>query len=781
MISDINTAINNIGTEFPQYTGGNIEIAGFCWFQGWNDAEETAYLNEYEQNLINLVNDVRTDLNVPDLPIVVGLTGNGGNTIDPFDTWVQSLQTILVPAQISAVENGGLSTINYADTRDFWREANESPEPDFVHHWRNNAESYLRIGHEFGLKTIELLGSSNAGNVFPASGYGFNYFYKDFVSDNSFGAGYSFYAAVWPLVGAYPGYENYQSGVGTWVTPQETPNMPADFYNTIEGGLGWWGDTRFGTDIPKFIMGGVAHSFDAAANGPGTGSTDHLPDGHRDWSTAVGKYGAAQLSPNLLWPPDGLMMEEGSNGEFLGYGYHPLPLTDPMDVTNGVDWTTGNQCWTLFMNTSNFKGPVAFFIPTFWAATILNDPSYEGLFLDSRPSNPNLSFAQEYSASPALIGTDNVGETYARIIPPRYPKTTANSSELLRDISVYSYDAKWNAVENWFNGGAVPPTELQASGTIQTNFDLDNANPEPVNAAIYGMDGSTVDADINQSAYSSVKMSADGKAGLFEWDTNVINEMDNSFIMPEYYKLNQSNEWDAVAESSVPASSGLLAEAPPITPRNELAYITPLEPDCHLFGTSNPWNTPGPAGPAAGPFTVSVSDGTRLTYYWYRFIDQPAIIHANLPQAMRQNLQQRVEMIHSNWSHTDNYLADPSGGTLVGLDPNLLVTPPAGMEIGYVPIVTRQELDPTVSFNLLIDDNCLQLFPNPNEGIFTISGDFQNYTIEIISQNGVVHQDLTGSNSPLTIDISALPTGMYFIRVLNTTNNQIALQKILKF
>jgi hypothetical protein len=31
-------------------------------------------------------------------------------------------------------------------------------------------------------------------------------------------------------------------------------------------------------------------------------------------------------------------------------------------------------------------------------------------------------------------------------------------------------------------------------------------------------------------------------------------------------------------------------------------------------------------------------------------------------------------------------------GKLADIDPALIVTPPKGMEVGYVPIVTRQEL-----------------------------------------------------------------------------------------
>jgi len=36
-------------------------------------------------------------------------------------------------------------------------------------------------------------------------------------------------------------------------------------------------------------------------------------------------------------------------------------------------------------------------------------------------------------------------------------------------------------------------------------------------------------------------------------------------------------------------------------------------------------------------------------------------------------------------------MAPPSIGELATLDPALLVTPPKGLEVGYAPIVTRQE------------------------------------------------------------------------------------------
>lgn len=45
----------------------------------------------------------------------------------------------------------------------------------------------------------------------------------------------------------------------------------------------------------------------------------------------------------------------------------------------------------------------------------------------------------------------------------------------------------------------------------------------------------------------------------------------------------------------------------------------------------------------------------------------------------------------ANWPIDRDYMAPPSTGELVELDPALLVTPQKGLEVGYVPIVTRQE------------------------------------------------------------------------------------------
>ena len=73
--------------------------------------------------------------------------------------------------------------------------------------------------------------------------------------DESYNAGYSMYAAAWPLLKEYPG-RSFQSGLfGTWMHPRHDEPLPVKkLYTDIEGGLGWWRDTEYATETPKFII-----------------------------------------------------------------------------------------------------------------------------------------------------------------------------------------------------------------------------------------------------------------------------------------------------------------------------------------------------------------------------------------------------------------------------------------------------------------------------------------------------------------------------------------------
>ena len=135
--------------------------------------------------------------------------------------------------------------------------------------------------------------------------------------------------------------------------------------------------------------------------------------------------------------------------------------------------------------------------------------------------------------------------------------------------------------------------------------------------------------------------------------------------------------------SQVPKECGLLEKSfdSPSIPR---PYTSPDEKD-------GQWGTPGPK---AGPFTVNLTDGSQLSYSWYRFVDQPSIVALSWSEAERNRLQSLIEKFHAEWARTENFMPLPSRGKLASVDPALMVVPPPGLEAGYVPIVTKQSLKP---------------------------------------------------------------------------------------
>lgn len=491
----------------------------------------------------------------------------------------------------------------------------------------------------------------------------------------TYNGGFSMYVAAWPLLESYPG-SDFQSGLfGTWMFPQFEGQAPKNHYTDIEGGLGWWRDTRFATETPKFIMGGVALNFSEWANGPGAGKG-------RNWTNPTGLYGVAQLSPWVIWPPDGLNLKQGMRGELFGYGYLPLPLTELKLKTAGKEVPTGNHCWTLFLNTANFKGPVAFFTPYFWSKASAEDPLLAEQFLDSRPSEPNKAVQMETQHIPAMVAQDQNGITYARVAPTHFPDAPSGEAPLIHRITAYSKAALWNQVNQWFGGGA------KSSGLVDTTASSIHTFKGGGYSTwkIYLPGGNRDKApEVDWSSYAT-PIALDSHTYGIRWKKELFGSSGYGSVvtLPEYYRLDENPggkaRWLAVKPGDVPLETGLRGAKFPAPKRPTDPYVTPVEP-----GTV--WKQPGPV---AGPFIRTLGDGSEITYFWYRFADQPALLNADLSSSERDAIQKRVEQLHRNWTADRSYLPGNTVGQLASIDPELIVTPPKGLEVGYVPIVTRQ-------------------------------------------------------------------------------------------
>jgi hypothetical protein len=65
---------------FPDLSGLTPKLAGFGWFQGWNDGCSLNDAAAYETNMVHPVQDLRNEWNSPQLPFSIAVSGFGGYT-----------------------------------------------------------------------------------------------------------------------------------------------------------------------------------------------------------------------------------------------------------------------------------------------------------------------------------------------------------------------------------------------------------------------------------------------------------------------------------------------------------------------------------------------------------------------------------------------------------------------------------------------------------------------------------------------------------------------------
>lgn len=486
-----------------------------------------------------------------------------------------------------------------------------------------------------------------------------------------FSAGMGFYAAVWSLVDQP--LENFQIGLpSAWIQPDNSDNKDrplapegtlartwkergptwGSVFQTVEGGLGYWAGNHFRYGPPKFSMNATPQCYDYEVGSPGWSffySNEALPDN---------RLGIAQLSNRLLIPPDALPFQGNPQGEFLGYTWMALPFTDP---TTG-DPPTGDQSWTCFLNAANFKGPIAYYLPETWSkiGKLFNYPFLHGRGLDARPGLMG-GGAMEINTVPRFDATDVQGTTYSKLPKLQFPVDSEGRAILVQDVTYYSKAALYDDFKAWRDGG--PPTSgrLDGKGAFKPKLKTNTTRYDQAGKKITGV----------ENAFDTRIF--DGNVWGLQWTTN---DLVAKGMFPQYYR-HVGNERVAVPAAAVPAETKLLTQEFKLAQRGA-PYTSPA---------SGAWAVPGAK---LGPFTARLIDGSVVTYSWYRFVDQPSFQQYRWSQEKKAKLQGLVEKLHAHWPSDRDYMAPPTQGKLVALDPALLVTPPPGLEVGYVPIVTGQ-------------------------------------------------------------------------------------------
>ena len=562
--------------------------------------------------------------------------------------------------------------------------------------------------------------------------------------------GFGFYSAIWPLI-SEP-IANFQIGLpSTWIMPDNTDNTNtplcpegtrarnwpergptwSSVFQTVEGGPGYWVGNKFHYGPPKFKMNSTPNCYDNEISTPGWQffwSDTPLPDD---------LLGIAQLSNRLLIPPDGLTFDGNPNGELLGVSYMALPLTGPYTG----DYPVGERSWTLFLNSKNFKGPLAYYLPETWAKISEGYPFDNGRGLDSRPSTRSAwGGTMEINTVPKRGATDSQGVYYTKIPRLQFPVDDQGRTILSKDVTFYSREAIWDKVTDWKNGGEAPSGFFSTRGSYKPSMTATNVT--------YTQDGKIIKG-ISSLPEPAIFYSND--FGL-KWSREVEEGM---AYFPQYFK-DSADYRVAVPASEVPASTRLL----------DAIFLKPNEnPSPYHAELQGAWRTPGPV---AGPYYAYLKDGSMAVYFWYRFIDQPVFQQFNWSESKKDSLQQLVEKMHEHWTIDQTYMKEPSSGELVAFDTALFVTPPPGYEKGYVPIVVRQEKSDINNVDLIKDPGMtgIDVFPNPVRNTLYVKLSElpgSSASLMLVNMTGEVIQTFEVRNMSRILDVSFLPDGTYLL------------------
>jgi hypothetical protein len=266
------------------------------------------------------------------------------------------------------------------------------------------------------------------------------------------------------------------------------------------------------------------------------------------------------------------------------------------------------------------------------------------------------------------------------VAPTRFPSDGEGRSTLVHKIRSFAKGTLQEEVRAWFAGGAASDGRIEERESIVHTMTGKGWSTWRIHAPNTKKEER---AALDWASFAKPEV-VGGHTFGWVWDQSLVRiGKDGLATLPEHFVLvareGKPAQWQAAPkEALLPQSLREVAFTPPTRARPE-PYVTPED---------GAWVAPGPV---AGPFRAELGDGSVVTYSWYRFCDQPALQHADLSGEERERMQKHVELLHRNWTKDRAYLPSATSGKLAALDPALLVMPPKGFEVGYVPIVTRQE------------------------------------------------------------------------------------------
>ena len=167
----MNEAVHNVLKDLkkhhPAYDAKvGYDMAGFVWFQGFNDQFSPAFRDNYKDNMIAFVKDVRKEYKAPKMPFVIGVMGTGitEEAVGKNAVSVAQREAAKAPefkGNVASVESYKVYSLDsLAVYKKGW--AQHFAEwcvvgSDRPYHYLGSGKIYFLMGHAFGEGMIELL------------------------------------------------------------------------------------------------------------------------------------------------------------------------------------------------------------------------------------------------------------------------------------------------------------------------------------------------------------------------------------------------------------------------------------------------------------------------------------------------------------------------------------------------------------------------------------------------------------------------------------------------
>jgi endonuclease/exonuclease/phosphatase family metal-dependent hydrolase len=176
MLREVRVTLAEAGDRFPELHGRRLELRGAVWFQGWNDMIDERGTAEYAANMAHWIRDLRRDLGVPELPVVIGQLGVDGELPPGKDSKKQAFKDAQAEAAALEEWQGNVALVKTDQYWDWtadkvfrkgWKDHIEEWEKvgsDFPYHYLGSAKCYSDIGRAFAEAMLALEAGEAAGD-----------------------------------------------------------------------------------------------------------------------------------------------------------------------------------------------------------------------------------------------------------------------------------------------------------------------------------------------------------------------------------------------------------------------------------------------------------------------------------------------------------------------------------------------------------------------------------------------------------------------------------------